>query len=253
LSVPDPSATAFLSATGITDPTIQGAINSLCVDLKTYGVWDKMKAIYPFVGGTATTHKFNLKDPQDTNGAFRLAFSGGLTHSSNGIQGNGINGFANTFISPSSQLTLNSTSVSLYSRTDLSSSQGDFGVKQFSPVQTFFMGNAKFSDSKQYYLMGSDVPFGITSTTNVSLGLFTFNRPSSTTQNLYKNGTQIHTMTKNSLALPSSNMYLLGINNGEFSAKQFAFASIGDGLTSDEASNLYTAVQKLQTTLGRQV
>ena len=31
-----------------------------------------MKAIYPFVGGTATTHKFNLKDPADINAAFRL-------------------------------------------------------------------------------------------------------------------------------------------------------------------------------------
>jgi hypothetical protein len=249
----DVNARLFLGATNIQDATITSAVDTLVQGLKTDGVWSKLKAVYPFVGGTATTHKFNLANALDEDTSFRLAFNGGLTHSSNGVQGNGTNGFANTFISPASQLSLNSTSVSLYSRTDLSSSQGDFGVKQFSPVQTFFMGNAKFSDGKQYYIMGSDVPFGITSTTNASLGLFTFNRPSSTTQNLYKNGTQIHTMTKNSLALPSSNMYLLGINNGEFSVKQFAFASIGDGLTPTEASNLYTRVQAFQTTLNRQV
>jgi hypothetical protein len=38
-----------------------------------------------------------------------------------------------------------------------------------------------------------------------------------------------------------------------YSLKQAAFATIGDGLTDDEASSLYTIVQKYQTTLGRQV
>jgi hypothetical protein len=36
-------------------------------------------------------------------------------------------------------------------------------------------------------------------------------------------------------------------------ANQFAFASIGDGLTNTEAANFYTAVQAYQTTLSRQV
>jgi hypothetical protein len=249
----DPEAEAFLTATGITDSTITTAINTLCIELKTYNIWSKMKAIYPFVGGTATTHKFNLKDPRDLDAAFRLAFFGGLTHSSNGVLGNNFNGYADTFISPLAKLSLNDTSVSIYSRTDATNTKADFGVTQFSPVSSFYIGYLKFTDSKQYYLMNSAPPYGITSTTNASLGLFTYNRKSSTTQNLYKNGTEIHTMTKNSVALPSGNLYLLGANSGEFSNKQFAFTSIGDGLTPTEASNLYLAVQKFQTTLSRQV
>jgi hypothetical protein len=249
----DTDVTAFLSVTGITDATITSALDTLATDLKSYGIWTKMKAIYPFVGGTATTHKFNLKDARDADAAFRLSFFGGITHSSNGVQGNGTNGYANTFISPASQLSLNSTSVSLYSRTDSTYGQGDFGVKQFSPVQTFFSGYLKFNDGKQLYLLNADAPYSTTATTNTSLGLFTFNRPSSTTQNLYKNGAQIHTATKNVASLPLNNLYLLGLNSGEYSNKQFAFASIGDGLTPSEASNLYLAVQKFQTTLSRQV
>jgi hypothetical protein len=35
--------------------------------------------------------------------------------------------------------------------------------------------------------------------------------------------------------------------------KECAFASIGDGLTDADVANLYTIVQKYQTTLGRQV
>lgn len=249
----DVDAKAFLTATGITDSTITTAINSLVIDLKSISLWTKLKAIYPFVGGTATTHKFNLKDPRDLDAAFRLSFNGGITHSSNGILGNGTNGYANTFISPFSQLNLNSTSISIYSRTNSIYGQGDFGVKQFSPVQTFFSGYLKFNDGKQLYLLNADAPYSTTATTNTSLGLFTFNRPSSTTQNLYKNGTQIHTATKNVASLPLNNLYLLGINSGEYSNKQQAFTSIGDGLTSDESLNLYTAVQKFQTTLNRQV
>ena len=40
---------------------------------------------------------------------------------------------------------------------------------------------------------------------------------------------------------------------GEYSGKECAFSSIGDGLTDTEAANYYTAVQTFQTTLGRQV
>ena len=39
----------------------------------------------------------------------------------------------------------------------------------------------------------------------------------------------------------------------EWTNRQLAFTSIGDGLTDAEASALYTAVQAFQTTLGRQV
>jgi hypothetical protein len=84
----DPDAQAFITAAAITDPTQQTAINTLVVDLKGYGIWTKSKALYPFVGGTASQHKFNLKDPRDLDAAFRLVFTGGWTHSSNGILGN---------------------------------------------------------------------------------------------------------------------------------------------------------------------
>jgi hypothetical protein len=39
----------------------------------------------------------------------------------------------------------------------------------------------------------------------------------------------------------------------EFSTKQTAWASIGDGLTDTDAANLYSLVQTFQTTLSRQI
>ena len=78
-----------------------------------------MKAIYPFVGGSAASHKFNLKDPRDLDAAFRLAFNGGWTHASTGAKPNGSNGWANTYFNPSLNLTTSNGHHSAYLRTIL--------------------------------------------------------------------------------------------------------------------------------------
>jgi hypothetical protein len=49
----------------------------------------------------------------------------------------------------------------------------------------------------------------------------------------------------------SAQFYTLAAH--EFSTRQCAFSSIGDGLTDTQASNFYTAVQAFQTTLSRNV
>ena len=76
-----------------------------------------MKAIYPMVGGTATTHMYNLKDAQDTDAAFRLTFEGGWTHSATGALPNGTNGKANSHLVPNSDISsINAMSYGYYSR-----------------------------------------------------------------------------------------------------------------------------------------
>ena len=45
----DPDYQAFITATGITEPTQSAALETLVSDLKSYGLWDKMKAVYPMV------------------------------------------------------------------------------------------------------------------------------------------------------------------------------------------------------------
>jgi len=48
----DADAQAFITAANITNTTQQSAIDTLVKSLKTANIWTKMKAIYPFVGGT---------------------------------------------------------------------------------------------------------------------------------------------------------------------------------------------------------
>ena len=58
----DPDAQAFINATGISGSNAT-AINTLVVDLKSAGVYSKLQAAYPFIGGTAAAHKYNLINP----------------------------------------------------------------------------------------------------------------------------------------------------------------------------------------------
>jgi hypothetical protein len=90
--------TAFIAATGITDTTIINALNTMDLSLISNGLDTKMKALYPFVGGTASTHKYNFMDARDLNAAFRLTFNGGWTHSSTGALPNGTNAVSYTHL-----------------------------------------------------------------------------------------------------------------------------------------------------------
>ena len=121
----DADATAFIDAlttAGVSlSSTEESAINTLVTDLKTAGVWTKMQAIYPFVGGTATGHKYNLADPQDTDAAFRLDFNGGWTHSATGADPNGTNAYADTHFNPHANLaSFTDSHFAIYSRDNVS-------------------------------------------------------------------------------------------------------------------------------------
>lgn len=252
----DPDAQAFITAAALINPTQQNAINTLVVSLKGYGIWTKMRAIYPFVGGTATTHKYNLKNPLDTNAAFRLVFFGGWTHTTNGAQGNGTNSYADSFFIPSTQYAvIDNAALSVYSRSNITENRCEIGcyngsnsalqinlaTTAFPPQNTgAYMNNitdSKFSDTD-------------------SRGLYIASR-TGTTVTLFENNTLKVTSTNTALARPNVNIFIGAQNNAGAlnipSSKQLAFASIMDGLTNTDAANLYTAVQAFNTTLGRQV
>ena len=254
----DADAQAFITAAGITDATQQSAINTLVVDLKGYGIWTKMKAIYPFVGGTSSTHKWNLKDPRDLDAAFRLVFSGGWTHSLTGALPNGTNAYANTYFN-SSLLTSSSTHLSFYSRTNsaATSTMFEMGVANFGLNKRFTLSIR----SSDLYGMQSGGSASAVSTSNTnSLGFYTGTRTSTTAIKIYKNGiSQASNNISDTITLDTNSVWIGAIQNvgnlstAFYSNRQCAFSSIGDGLTDTEAANLYTAVQAYQTTLNRQV
>jgi hypothetical protein len=261
----DPDASLFLRTAGITDTSQQSAIDTLVLELKNAGIWSKMKAIYPFVGGTAATHKWNLKDPRDLDAAFRLTFSGGWTHSSTGADPNGTNAYANTNLIPNNVISSNlSMHISYYSRqnstgVEVEIGSGDYVAPNDEQRRSFIEAN---TSGTSYWTVNGNNPSDFFSTSDTDAAAFYIaSRTSSTVMAAFRNNSKSGTATKAAGNLSQNSIYIGAYNRPQFgsqqasyfSTKQTAFATIGDGLTDAEATNLYTIVQKYQTTLGRQV
>lgn len=264
----DRDALAFLEAAQIYNTNQQRAIVNLVRSLKRTGLWSKMKAIYPFVGGTASSHKWNLKDPRDVDAAFRLTFSGGWTHSANGADPNGTSGYANTFLQPNSVIaTKESTHLSIYHREDRSStdtyavsigSQNNDGSGRcyIVPREGEPPSNTTFVTVNGKYIAGNSDFANFTDTT--SIGYYLASRTQLSTLKSHKNGIEkASNTTFNANALNNFYIYIAAFNSGGtafyFSKIQIAFATIGDGLTDDDATNLYNIVDLYQKRLGRAV
>jgi hypothetical protein len=254
----DPDAQAYIDALDSAGYTVSGAeetaINTFVLALKADGIWTKSHAIYPFIGGTAATHKFNLKDPRDLDAAFRLTFFGGWTHSATGSLPNGVNAYANTHYNPSVDMTLNDGSLSFYSRTEISRSGGD---------QTFIANDGNFIQLCPNFNgsgLGLIVTMGGSSAAIVAAntdarGFYVGSRTSSTSLKGYKNASISGTNTNaGPHALPNADLFI-GANMGSvnWSILECALASVGDGLTDSEVTDFYTAAQALQTALNREV
>ena len=251
----DADAQAFITAAAITNATQISAINNFVKGLKADGLWTKMKAIYPFVGGTASTHKFNLKDPRNVDAAFRLVFVGGWTHSSTGALPNGTTGYAETYLRPSTTLTLNNSHLSYYSRSNVAGNTGcaigSYNTSFTSANQIFI----RFTDNNFYTVIDNSA-FITYSNTNTT-GYYVTSRTASNLIKTFKNNSLMGSNTASTIILNNATIFIGARNDAGtpilYDNKECAFASIGDGLTDTEAANLYTRVQTYQTALGRQL
>lgn len=266
----DADALAFITAASITDNTQKTAVNTLVTDLKAYNIWTKFSAIYPFVGGSATSHKFNLKDPRDLDAAYRLVFNGGWTHSSTGALPNGTTGYANTKLVPSNVYGVQNPLLhySVYNRTSLTITSSIWADGVYSSTGiggTCFMQNSftTLVPGNSAMMVGSSDPGGtLTGFSSNTNGYYVFSRTSNMSLKAYRNGTLVGTKTtdiSSDTYIPRAE-FLLGARNDSFdltlrpsayNSFEKAFATIGTSLTDTEAANFYTAVQNFNTTLSR--
>jgi len=245
----DPDAQAFFTASGLTGATNLNAVNQLVLDLKAASIWTKMKAIYCFVGGTAALHKWNLKDPQDLDTAYRLTFIGGWTHNSTGALANGINGYANTFLIPSTNIG-STIAIGSYNSNITSVSAGYISGCQNITTQTLRHQIVSTQHTfRTPNLSSNSTPF-------VAAGFNGGSRFSTTLcYSMSSNGTTTSDTTTQIGALPIIPIFLAALNNGgtagNFSALYFNTYCASTGLSIAEMQNLRTAMTTFNTTLGR--
>ena len=232
----------FVAYAGITDITQISALDYLVDNLKSTGLWSKMHFIYPFIGGNATAHKYELIDP--SNSSRELVFTG-VTHNSTGITGTAsANASAVSGINGTSHNT-NNFSMGYYGtlKGSTATAANESGVMYLSS-RLFLSFIAPSGNTGIYYgptaITFSPTPDGFKALTNTS----------TTTGNYFYNQITFSALSKGSTALTGFYGHELSrTTNTAVNTVSFSYASTQ--LTEAELITLNTIVEVYQTILGR--
>jgi hypothetical protein len=245
--VPDSDAQAFFdrvtTAGGTLSANEKNAVNTLVIQMKTDGIWTKIKAAYPMVGSSGASCAQNLK-----SSSFTGSFSTGWTFSSTGAFTQ--NGFMNTNITPS-EMSQNSIHFGFYNR-DSRTGTYKMGVYATTPIfkGCYLRGTNLTNDN----LVNGGDDSALFQRSN---GMVVANRTDGFDKMVFNNGIKSSRASVSLTPVDNFTFYLNGLNAAGSSSNattaEYCFSTIGDGITDTEASNYYTAVQAFQTTLSRQV
>jgi hypothetical protein len=236
----DIDALAFFArvtaAGGTLSATEQLAIITLVKQMKTDGIWSKMKAIYPMVGASAAACAQNLK-----SSSFTGVFNGGWTFASTGTLPNGTNSNFNTNLNWSANTDLDNVSFGAYWRLRINSTNyyGAYDGTSFALVRE--------QQNSDYYINNLALQLGLATLSN---GFHCATRLNSTEQVMYVNGVATVSTPVNSVSKPNTN-FLFGQGIGR-TKSEHQFGYISEGINQTEATNFYNAVESFQTTLSRQ-
>lgn len=247
----DPDAAAYFAAAGITDSAQMAAVNNLVLALKAESLWLGINALYPFVGGNATAHSYNLINPA----VHQITWSvGGVTHNANGITGDGSTGYGDCNISPDH--TGENCGLSAYVRTlPTGDNKNPVGVQNAADNNYYFLHcNVAFG---QYYTRMGQTELAVVGSAPTA-GMISGNRTSSSALRLDKNGASVATNSNGIVeSLFTDDYYVLARNRGGTAEGLFdgtlALLAFHQGFTEAESLALYNAVQTFQTALGRNV
>ena len=261
-TVYDSDALNFINTAGISNNVSQFAINTLVVSLKNNNLWNEMYAIYPFVGGTFDSCKYNLKNTSTytltINGSVGPGFSNaGVTFTGIGTEDSGLldTGFTDSGLN----WLFNSASMGYYCNAHATNTNNYImgcNNNSISPFPGTNIGNVGAFDTtfaslgiSTNTISGSDTGIGIDDE-----GLYSVSANNPTTT-IYKNGTFVNsTPVVPTFGLDYSGQTILigGVRGRRVGTSRLAFAYVGKGLNGTQISNLNTIVETFQTTLGRQ-
>lgn len=242
----DADALAWIAASGLIDTT---GICNFFKALKDSAIWPKIQGAWIAVGTDATSAKFNIKNPADSDAAFRLTFSGSWSYEAGGMAGGG-SGYANTHYVPSDSAIINNNHIASYNTVGVSNT-----MMGAAPVGTFENGIYLFISGGVYFVKNYSTggssenptpnPSGLT-------GFFINNRTGSGGYDIIQN-TTVSTSSVASSSMTSSEIYLQAMNQGGASfigTYRSPYYSIGRGFSSDELRAYNNIIQQLITDRG---
>lgn len=245
----------FIAASGVEDVTTLNALQNFYNGMTSASLWNKMYAIYPFVGDTSQSHGTNLKNP----GVNHLQFfnTSSLTFTDAGYQNLSASGYALTSLTLSSSVESDfktNASFAIYSRTAGSQSSYDMGTQNNGTLGNQYSIITSFSDGKFY----PGLPTSITYSNSPGDGFYTANQNSNVVSG-FLNGTKVTSGSQGIISIPTWPLAIGGIYEGQVTSisnrsnRTYGFSSYGKSLSDSEQSTFYTLVQNLQTQLNRPV
>lgn len=253
-------AADFLAAQGATGATQIAALEALVDDLEGNGsttnntdVMSDLLACWPMlpIDGSTTSldaFKWNLVNPVDSDAGFRLTYFNTPTTSNGGLQGDGVNQYANTHFIPSSDGTEDDfsfafcadvTTANKWPMGSYNSSTQIVATKRTGSTSTIGIGKGVTS-------VGVDqrTPFRMIAT-----------RESDSVAKFYSSGTLVKTDSGTSNTLPTIDTYLLAMNLAGspalHSLTEICFACVGNGLSASQAKDLDDSIATYNTALSR--
>lgn len=249
----DSDAIAFISAAGITKAKQKRAIDYLAINLKSSGLWTQMQVVYPMTGGTNTAMKYNLKDPNNLDAAYRINWVSGGTFSDSGYQSNGASSYGDTFFVPSVVQNVNSNGLSIVIGVTNFEDVNDIGAYTDASQQSRFAAYSTSGAGAVGRFNGANMVYGQSLVS--SIGVYTCQRVSSTSSSIWKNSVKVNT-TNSGGTLPAHSIYIGSFNNAGagplgFSFKRIQSIYIHPGLSDADVATLHGIINTYENILGR--
>jgi len=238
------------------------AVNTLIKSFKRFNLWDKYYAIYPFLGATASSCKWNIKDIRDEDSAFRLIYPNGTSYfnfTNYGMEFTGV---------PESYAVTNLIPSIVFKGSD-AFSMGCYvnGGTFTGGLYPCTMGTGSSGDKEQvlafrtsgkyFVFQGEVLPFVSTSNTNYTGFFYGNSAPVGSNATLFRNQTVIGTQLVTDATKLSPTPIWLGNSNTNggglcMSNVRMGIALIGKNLNSAEYSLLQMTIQQFVKSLNRE-
>ena len=238
------------------------AVNTLIKSFKRFNLWDKYYAIYPFLGATASSCKWNIKDIRDEDSAFRLIYPYGSSYinfTNYGMEFTGVfESYAVTNLIPSIVFKgSDAFSMGCYVN------GGTFTGGPYPDTMGTSSSADKeqvlaFSTSGKYFVFQGELSYVSTSNTNYTGFFYGNSAPVGGNATLFRNQTVIGTQLVTDATKLSTIPMWLGNSNANGSSGvcnsnvRMGIALIGKNLNSAEYSLLQMTIQQFVKSLNRE-
>lgn len=246
----DIDAIAYFVSAGITGSIEKNAVNQLFLDIKGIGsttndsdIYAKFVALYLVSPTSLAASAVNAVNPS----TFDLTWVNSPTHATTGVTLNGTTQYGKTGIIPSTDLIDSDISMGVYCRTEVQKG-GFMGCLQSTSQRLWFSGRTG-GDNAQANVYNTTV--GLTVSNLIAKAFNTYSRRSGTDQEIYKNGVSLTSNALGGGTVPTIEMYIGGRNNAgspdELALSELAGCYVSSGLTDNEMTDLFDAMDKYQT------